>query len=183
MNTKIPNSELNRLSVDEFKSSDKTPIYIVLDNIRSAQNVGSFFRTMDAFRCTELILCGITAKPPHREINKTALGASESVNWNYFESTIEAIEELKANGISTWAVEQTEKAIQLNAFTISDEKPIALVFGNEVKGVSQKVIDICDGSLEVPQFGSKHSLNISVCAGIVIWDIFAKNYLVRMAES
>jgi len=183
MNTKIPNSDLNRLSIDEFKSSDKTPIYVVLDNIRSAQNVGSLFRTMDAFRCMELILCGISAKPPHREINKTALGASESVNWKYIESTVEAIKALKEQGVSVWAVEQTDKAIALDAFKVPNKAPVALVFGNEVKGVSQKAIEICDGSIEVPQFGSKHSLNISVCAGIVIWDIFAKNFLSRMAES
>lgn len=182
MNTKIPNSDLNRLSVDEFKWSDKSPIYIVLDNIRSAQNVGSLFRTLDAFRCTELILCGITAKPPHREINKTALGASETVNWKYFENTTDAIEELKNQGISAWAVEQTENAVQLDAFSVPEKEAVALVFGNEVKGVSQKVVDICEGSIEVPQFGSKHSLNISVCAGIVIWDIFSKNFLVRMAK-
>lgn len=183
MNTKIPNSELHRLSVREFKSSEKTPIYIILDNIRSAQNVGSVFRTMDAFRCKELIICGISATPPHREINKTALGASESVDWRYEEDTVNAVSKLQNKGVEVLAVEQTDKSHTLNDFTPDQNRSIALVFGNEIKGVSQKVIDHCDGSLEIPQFGSKHSLNISVCAGIVIWDFFAKNFLNRMAES
>jgi len=183
MNTKIPNSDLNRLSLDEFKRADKTPIYIVLDNIRSAQNVGSVFRTMDAFRCKQLVLCGISARPPHREINKTALGASETVNWRYAENTLDAVSQLQGMGVSVWAVEQTEGSVLLSDFSVEINKPIALVFGNEVKGVAQDVIDQCDGSLEIPQFGSKHSLNISVCAGIVIWDIFDKKYRSRMAES
>jgi len=183
MNTKIPNSDLNRLSTDEFKKADKTPIYVVLDNVRSAQNVGSLFRTMDAFRCAELILCGISARPPHREINKTALGASESVIWSYEEKTVNAVHRLQNQGVKVWAVEQTEKALQLSDLVVDDETPIAIVFGNEVKGVSQEVIDICQGSLVVPQFGSKHSLNISVCAGIVIWDLFSRNYLRKIAES
>ena len=183
MNTKIPNSELKRLSLDEFKEADKTPIFIVLDNIRSAQNVGSVFRTMDAFRCEELILCGISARPPHREINKTALGASESVNWRYHDNTLDAVSELQEMGVSVWAVEQTEQSVLLNEFSLKTNNAIALVFGNEVKGVAQDVVDQCNGSLEIPQFGSKHSLNISVCAGIVIWDIFDKKYRSRMAES
>jgi len=183
MNTKIPNSDLNRLNLDEFKKAEKTPIYIVLDNIRSAQNVGSIFRTMDAFRCEELVLCGISATPPHREINKTALGASESIDWRYEESTLNAVSDLQGKGIEVWAVEQTNKSQMLNSFLSKSNGPIAFVFGNEVKGVSQEVVNRCDGSLEIPQFGSKHSLNISVCAGIVIWDFFAKHYLDRMAES
>lgn len=163
--------------------AEKVPIYVVLDNIRSAQNVGSLFRTMDAFRCEELILCGISAKPPHREINKTALGSSETVKWEYFEKSLDAVRYLQENGILVFAVEQTEKAVSLDDFELENKSRIALVFGNEVKGVDQEVVDQCDGSIEIPQFGSKHSLNISVCAGIVIWDIFAKNYLSEIAES
>ncbi len=171
---KLKNEELDRLDVDTFKKTDKTPIIIVLDNIRSLNNIGSVFRTADAFLIEKIYLCGITAIPPHKDIRKTALGATESVNWEYRQSTVELIEELKEKGYSTWAVEQVEKATILNSFTVSKEKEYVLVFGNEVKGVSQEVVDICDGVLEIPQYGTKHSLNISVSAGIVIWDIWAK---------
>lgn len=183
MNTKIQNNELKRLNIEAYRKSEKAPIYVVLDNVRSAQNVGSIFRTMDAFRCAELNICGISAKPPHREINKTALGASESVKWKYFDNTKSAVLELKARNIALFAVEQTTSSSTLENLVFKNKNGIALVFGNEVEGVSQKIIDLCDGSIEVPQFGSKHSLNISVCAGIVIWDIFSKNYLENLAKS
>jgi len=171
---KLKNEELDRLDVDTFKKADKTPIIIVLDNIRSLNNIGSVFRTADAFLIRKIYLCGITAIPPHKDIRKTALGATESMDWEYRQNTVELIEELKEEGCSTWAVEQVEKASMLNSFTVSKDKEYVFVFGNEVKGVSQEVVDICDGVLEIPQFGTKHSLNISVSAGIVIWDIWAK---------
>ena len=169
MNIKIKNEDLDRLSPDDFKTSGKAPIYIVLDNVRSAQNVGSVFRTMDAFRCAKLYICGISAVPPHREINKTALGSTQSVEWVYFEKTIDALEDLKANGVDIFAVEQTQNAIMLNDFKVDHLRITAFIFGNEVNGVEQEIVDKADGSIEIPQYGSKHSLNISVCAGIVIW--------------
>ena len=169
MNIKIKNEDLDRLSPDDFKTSGKAPIYIVLDNVRSAQNVGSVFRTMDAFRCAKLYICGISAVPPHREINKTALGSTQSVEWVYFEKTIDALEDLKANGVDIFAVEQTQNAIMLNDFKVDHHRKTAFIFGNEVNGVEQEIVDKADGSIEIPQYGSKHSLNISVCAGIVIW--------------
>ena len=169
MNIKIKNEDLDRLSQDDFKTSGKAPIYIVLDNVRSAQNVGSVFRTMDAFRCAKLYLCGISAVPPHREINKTALGSTQSVEWEYYEKTMDALEDLKANGVDIFAVEQTQNAILLNDFKVDYGRKTAFIFGNEVDGVDQEIVDKSDGSIEIPQYGSKHSLNISVCAGIVIW--------------
>lgn len=169
MNTKTKNEALERLSTDDFKTAIKAPIHIVLDNIRSAQNIGSVFRTMDAFRCVKLHLCGISATPPHREINKTALGATETVDWEYYKTTMEAIERLKDQNVKIYAIEQTEKAVMLNEYQPDYSHETAFVLGNEVSGVSQDVINAAGHSIEIPQHGSKHSLNISVCAGIIIW--------------
>jgi 23S rRNA (guanosine2251-2'-O)-methyltransferase len=171
---KLQNSELERKSVDEFKQSSKTPIIIILDNVRSLHNVGSVFRTADSFLVEAVYLCGITGCPPNKEIQKTALGATDSVLWKYFKTTLEAVEELKQNNYLVYAIEQTEKAIMLNEFITEKNKKIAVVFGNEVKGVEQEVVDACIGVIEIPQLGTKHSLNISVSAGIVVWDLFQK---------
>ena len=173
MNRKLKNEELNRINIEEFKAIDKTPIIIVLDNIRSLNNIGSVFRTADAFLIEAVYLCGITAQPPHREIQKTALGATESVNWKYYPTTIEAIQELKTNGYKIASIEQAKNSTMLNEFNPNKEK-IAVVFGNEVKGVEQDVINESDVVIEIPQHGTKHSLNISVSCGIVIWDLFNK---------
>jgi len=171
---KLKNKELNRLSVDEYKNTDKTPIIVVLDNIRSCNNIGSVFRTSDALLIEKIYLCGITATPPNNEIRKTALDAEKSVDWEYFENTEDVVEKLQKEGCKVYAIEQVENSISLPDYKpASDEKP-ALVFGNEVKGVKQTVVDLCDGSIEIPQFGTKHSFNISVSAGIVLWDIFQK---------
>jgi tRNA G18 (ribose-2'-O)-methylase SpoU len=171
---KLRNKELNRLSIEEFKETEKTPIIAVLDNIRSLNNVGSVFRTSDALCLEKIYLCGITPTPPHNDIHKTALGAEDSMEWMYFESTTDAIEVLKKNGYRVYCVEQVEDSISLTDFEPPVDRPIALVFGNEVKGVQQKVIDISDGCIEIPQFGTKHSLNISVSAGIVLWEATKK---------
>lgn len=171
---KLLNEELDRKSVEEFKLSSKTPIVIVLDNVRSLNNVGSAFRTADAFLVEAVYLCGITGQPPNKEIQKTALGATESVAWKYFENTLDAVAELKANNYVVYAIEQTETAIMLNNFIPSKKQHIAIVFGNEVKGVEQDVIDASEGVIEIPQIGTKHSLNISVSVGIVLWDLFLK---------
>lgn len=173
MNRKLKNEELNRINVEEFKAVDKTPIIIVLDNIRSLNNIGSVFRTSDAFLIEAVYLCGITAQPPHREIQKTALGATESVKWKYFDTTNEAIQELKTSSYQIASIEQAENSTMLNEFNPSSEK-MAVVFGNEVKGVEQEVIDQSDVVIEIPQHGTKHSLNISVSCGVVIWDLFNK---------
>lgn len=169
---KLKNSELNRLSVDDFKKTDKTPMTVVLDNVRSLNNIGSVFRTSDAFLIEEIMLCGITAQPPHRDITKTALGATDSVRWRYFETTLEALEELKDHQIVS--VEQAENSVMLNDFQPAKDQKIALVFGNEVKGVQQEVVDQSDVVLEIPQLGTKHSFNISVSVGICLWDVFNK---------
>ena len=161
-------SELNRLSTEEFKEAEKNSIIVVLDNVRSVLNVGSVFRTSDAFRVQEVHLCGVTATPPGKEMNKTALGATESVDWQYFEQTTDSLAKLKSEGFIILALEQTEGSIPLQEFEFSNKK-VALVFGNEVKGVSAEALTFCDASLEIPQFGTKHSLNISVSAGIAIW--------------
>jgi len=174
---KLRNDELNRLTVDEFKKADKTPIIVVLDNIRSFNNVGSAFRTADAFRIEAVYLCGITAKPPHREIHKTALGATESVDWDYFSKTEDAVTKLKSKGYNIISVEQVDNSIKLNNFTPQSNKKYALVFGNEVKGVTPSIINISDHCIEIPQFGTKHSLNITVSLGIVIWDFYSKKKL------
>jgi len=171
---KLKNSELNRLSIEDFKSVKKTPIVIVLDNIRSLNNIGSVFRTSDAFLIEKIYLCGITATPPHKDIHKTALGSTDTVAWEYVENTMDLIKKLKYQNIKICAIEQAEQAIMLDAFSPVKDTTYALVFGNEVKGVSQQVVSASDMVLEIPQFGTKHSLNISVSAGIVIWDVFSK---------
>lgn len=171
---KLKNSELNRLSIEEFKKSGKTPLVVVLDNIRSLNNIGSVFRTSDAFLIEKIILCGITAKPPHKDIHKTALGATESVNWEYTESTIDAVNKLKDEGYIIVSIEQTENATMLQNFEIEKKKKYAVIFGNEVKGVQQEIIDLSNYSIEIPQYGTKHSFNISVSAGIVLWEFFRK---------
>ncbi len=170
---KLENSELRRKSVSEFKSTDKTPLIMVLDNIRSANNVGSVFRSSDAFLVEHIYLCGITAVPPNKEILKTALGSTETVSWHYFKDTKDAVQNLKAEGYSVYCIEQVDKSIFLDHF-IPENKMYAFVFGNEVRGVSQHIVDICDGAIEIPQFGTKHSFNIAVSAGIVLWDFYMK---------
>jgi len=171
---KLKLSELNRITVEEFKHSPKTPIIIILDNVRSLQNIGSIFRTADAFRLDSIFLCGITGTPPNKEIHKTALGATESVAWKYFEKTADAVLFLKNNNYSIYAVEQVEGSISLNEFMIPNSGNIALIFGNEVNGVEEDLLKLADGCIEIPQFGIKHSLNIAVSAGIVIWELFQK---------
>ena len=171
---KLKLQELNRISPAEFKSSVKTPLIIVLDNIRSFNNVGAVFRTADAFRLEKIFLCGITPQPPHRDIHKTALGATETVDWAYALDALELVRDLKASGIKVYAIEQATNAVMLNNFQPVKEQKYALVFGNEVDGVQQDVIDSCNGVIEIPQIGSKHSLNISVCNGVVVWDIYSK---------
>lgn len=162
-------SELNRLSIEEFKKRDKLPAVVILDNIRSALNVGSVFRSADAFAVEELALCGITAQPPHRDILKTAIGASHSVKWQYFEANTAAVEHYRAKGYQIAAIEQTTGGQQLQEFKF--EKPLALILGNEVKGVSPELLALSDTSIEVPQWGTKHSLNVSVCAGVLLWEL------------
>lgn len=174
MSRKLENSELERLDVTGFKEAEKTPIIIILDNIRSLHNIGSVFRTADAFLVQKIYLCGITATPPHKDIRKTALGATESVDWEYRKDTLELVEELKSEGVEIVSVEQAENAVMLNDYQVDSEKTVALVFGNEVKGVSQEVVSASATILEIPQFGTKHSLNISVSAGVVVWDIWCK---------
>lgn len=171
---KLKNSELDRKSIEEFKQSEKTPIIIVLDNVRSLNNIGSVFRTSDALLIEAVYLCGITATPPHRELHKTALGAEDSVNWEYFKNTEDAVSKLKENGFKVFSVEQAENSISLENFNADQSKKYALIFGNEVKGVQQKIVDSSDGCIEIPQFGTKHSFNISVSCGIVLWDLFSK---------
>ena len=170
---KLKNKDLQRINIQEFKSAEKTPITIVLDNVRSALNVGSVFRTSDAFLIENIILCGITATPPNKEIRKAALGASDSVNWEFEKNTVDAVLKLKNEGYHIMGIEQADKSSKLNDFTLAN-KPIAIVMGNEVKGVSQEVIDMCNEVMEIPQFGTKHSLNISVTTGIVIWELWRK---------
>lgn len=169
---KLENSELDRKSVDAFKNADKTPLIIILDDIRSLHNIGSVFRTADAFLIEKIYLCGITATPPHKEIQKTALGATETVAWEHSQSVTEVISKLKSEGTTVLAVEQVENAHLLDEFKVVINQKYALVFGNEVYGVSQEAVELCDGCIEIPQLGTKHSLNIAVSAGIVIWDLF-----------
>ena len=170
---KLKNSELNRIDVKSFKSIKKTPLIVVLDNIRSLNNIGSIFRTCDAFLVSKIYLCGITAKPPNRKINKTALGSTDSVEWEYFKSTIKLIEKLKSEGVKIWSIEQVERAQKLNYIEKIDSKlKHAIVFGNEIRGVDQKIIDISENTIEIDQYGTKHSLNVSVAAGIVIWKFY-----------
>ena len=171
---KLRNHELNRKSLAEFKQSAKLPFVVVLDDVRSLNNIGSVFRTSDAFLIESVYLCGITACPPNKEIHKTALGATESVNWQYFENTIDAVNQLKQKGYSIIAIEQAEGSVSLGEFTIEKDKRYAFIFGHEVKGVKQEIVNCSDLCIEIPQFGTKHSLNISVSAGVVIWDVFVK---------
>ena len=169
---KLENSELERKSIDDFKKSEKTPLILVLDDIRSLHNIGSVFRTADAFLIEKIILCGITATPPNKEIHKTALGATETVTWEHHESVLEVITNLKKEKIVTLAIEQVESAVFLQDFKVNRNQKYALIFGNEVYGVAQEAVALCDGCIEIPQLGTKHSLNISVSAGIVVWDLF-----------
>ncbi|MDO5663692.1 MAG: RNA methyltransferase [Bacteroidia bacterium] len=169
---KLNVEELNRISIEEFQEAKKIPLVVVFDNVRSQNNIGSVFRTSDAFRVQEIILCGITATPPNVEIHKTALGAEDSMKWRYFEETLSAIKELKAEGYTIFSIEQTENSISLETFQFDKNKKYVIVLGHEVHGVQQTVIDHSDGCIEIPQYGTKHSLNVSVTAGIVIWDFF-----------
>ena len=168
---KLKNKDLQRINIEEFKIAKKTPITIILDNVRSALNVGSVFRTSDAFLIENIILCGITATPPNKEIRKAALGSTDSVNWKYIKNTTEAVQQLSKEGYHVVAIEQARKSTLLNKFELP-KKPIAIILGNEANGVSQEVIDICDEVLEIQQFGTKHSLNVSVTTGIVVWKIW-----------
>ncbi len=169
---KLKNSELARKTINEFKKSKKIPVTIILDNIRSMNNIGSVFRTSDAFLIEKIFLCGITAKPPHNDIRKTALGATESVNWEYYNNTKDAIVHLKSKNYTIVAIEQVENSVMLQNFDIKKTEKYALIFGNEVKGVQQNIVNLCDYCIEIPQEGTKHSLNISVSAGVVLWDFY-----------
>lgn len=171
---KLENSELERKSIADFKKSKKTPLILVLDDIRSLHNIGSVFRTADAFLIEKIILCGITATPPNKEIHKTALGATETVTWEHHENVLAVIADLKKENITTLAIEQVESSIFLQDFKVDKNQKYALIFGNEVYGVAQEAVALCDGCIEIPQLGTKHSLNISVSAGIVVWDLFSK---------
>ena len=171
---KLKNSELDRLSVEEFKTAQKTQLIVILDNIRSLNNIGSVFCTADAFRIQHVYLCGITAKPPHKDIQKTALGSTDSVSWSYAEQTIDVVKNLQSEGVEVIAIEQADKSTFLQDFEAKNDSTYAVVFGHEVKGVSQEVVSQCDTVIEIPQFGTKHSLNISVSCGVVIWDLFTK---------
>ncbi len=165
------NEELNRLSVEAFKEAEKIPLIVILDNVRSQHNIGSVFRTSDAFLVKHLYLCGITACPPQKEIHKTALGATETVDWSYVEQTAALISQLKADGFKIYAIEQAFNSVDLEAFSVTDNEKVAVIFGNEVDGVSDEVMQLVDGAIEISQYGTKHSLNISVCAGIVIYHL------------
>jgi tRNA G18 (ribose-2'-O)-methylase SpoU len=171
---KLKTEELHRLTIEEFKHAEKFPIVIVLDNVRSLNNIGSIFRTADAFMIERIMLCGITAQPPHKDIHKTALGATESVSWEYYSSTKEVVSLLKKQGYIIYAIEQAEKSMFLDETNFESQVHTALIFGNEVRGVQQEIVDMADGCIEINQYGTKHSLNIAVCAGIVIWEIFKK---------
>ena len=170
---KLKNKDLQRINIEEFKIAKKTPITIILDNVRSALNVGSIFRTSDAFLIETIILCGITATPPNKEIRKAALGSTDSVNWKYIKNTTDAVKQLIKDGYYIVGIEQADKSTSLNEFELP-KKPIAIILGNEVNGVEQQVIDLCNEVIEIPQFGTKHSLNIAVTTGIVIWDLWKK---------
>ena len=171
---KLKNSELDRISAEEYKSSEKTPLIIILDNIRSLNNIGSVFRTADAFLIKKIYLCGITARPPHKDIHKTALGATDSVEWEYVENIDDLINGLKQQNLAVLSSEQSEDSTPLHDFKVENKTTYAVVFGNEVKGVSQEVVSNSDAVIEIPQWGTKHSLNISVSTGVVIWDLFCK---------
>ena len=171
---KLQNEELNRISTEAFKEAPKIPVVILLDNVRSQNNVGSVFRTSDAFRIEKIFLCGITSTPENREVHKTALGAEDAVEWEYVKDTVEAVDRLKKEGYRIFAIEQAENTTPLENFSLSPDQKYALIFGNEVKGVQQEVIDLSDGCIEIPQFGTKHSLNISVTVGILVWEFARK---------
>lgn len=171
---KIKNSELNRLSVEGFKAAKKSPLIVILDNVRSLNNVGSIFRSADAFRIQHIYLCGITATPPHKDIQKTALGSTEAVDWSYAKDTLAVVEKLQSVNVKVMAIEQAKNATVLQDFYPNNQSIYALVFGHEVKGVNQAVVNQCDGVIEIPQFGTKHSLNIAVSSGVVMWDLFSK---------
>ncbi|WP_372745041.1 RNA methyltransferase [Lutibacter sp.] len=171
---KLKNSELGRLNVEEFKQTAKIPLIVILDNIRSLNNIGSVFRTSDAFIIEKIYLCGITAKPPHKDIHKTALGATDSVDWEYVADTLDLVERLKGEKVKILAIEQAEDSTMLQDFEVEPNQKYAVVFGNEVKGVQQKVVSASDYCVEIPQLGTKHSLNISVSVGVVLWDLFKK---------
>ena len=171
---KLANSELNRKNADEFKDAGKTPLIIILDDVRSLHNIGSVFRTADAFLVKKIYLCGITATPPNKEIHKTALGATDTVAWEYQKDVLEVIATLKEQGVAVLAIEQVESAVMLQDFEPEAGVTYALIFGNEVKGVAQEAVSLSHGAVEIPQLGTKHSLNISVSAGIVVWDVFRK---------
>lgn len=171
---KLKNSELGRLNVEEFKRTPKIPLIVVLDNIRSLNNIGSVFRTSDAFLVESVFLCGITARPPHKEIHKTALGATESVQWEYAEDTVKLVKKFQRENIIVVSIEQVEKSVKLQDFRIDPNQKYAVIFGNEVKGVQQEVLSLSDYCIEIPQFGTKHSLNVSVSAGVVLWELFKK---------
>lgn len=173
-NRKLKNSELKRINKTEFKSSKKTPLIVILDNIRSLNNIGSVFRTSDAFLIEKIYLCGITAKPPHKDIHKTALGATDSVEWEYIDDTLALVHLLKSEGKVVVSIEQAEESVSLEEFRTKPNTSYAIIFGNEVKGVSQEVVSASDYIVEIPQYGTKHSLNISVSCGLVIWDLFLK---------
>lgn len=174
MSKKIPNANLDRLNTEEFKEAKKTPIIVILDNIRSLNNIGSVFRTSDAFLIEKIYLCGITATPPHRDIRKTALGATETVAWEYVADIVTLVKQLQSQNVEVYAIEQVENAIMLDKFIPNNKVKTAVVFGNEIDGVQQEVVNVCNGSIEIPQLGTKHSLNISVSAGVVLWDLFIK---------
>ena len=169
---KLKITELNRLTIDQYRNCVKTPLVVVLDNVRSMYNIGSVFRTADSFRLESIYLCGLTAVPPHPEIHKTALGAEETVEWHYYKDTLEAIRWLKQNEYMLYAVEQAEGSISLNDVSLDSTKRYALILGHEVKGIQQSVLDECDCCVEIPQYGTKHSLNVAVAGGIVLWDFF-----------
>ncbi len=171
---KLSNDELNRINIGEFKATKKSPFVVVLDNIRSLNNIGSVFRSSDAFLVESIYLCGITAQPPHKDIHKTALGATDSVDWKYFENTLDAINDLKQNGYKIISIEQADNSIFLQDFELKKNQKYALIMGHEVKGVDQEVINASDYVIEIPQFGTKHSFNISVTTGIVLWELFRK---------
>jgi len=171
---KLKNSELGRLTNTEFKATKKTPLIVMLDNVRSLNNIGSVFRTSDAFLIEKIYLCGITAKPPHKDIHKTALGSTESVDWEHVDDTLELVVKLKEEGVIIAAIEQADNAIMLQDFIPTKDQKLAVIFGNEVKGVQQDVVSASDHCIEIPQYGTKHSLNISVSCGVVLWDLFSK---------
>lgn len=178
---KLRTIEMQRLSIDEFHEAKKLPLTVVLDDVRSLYNVGSVFRSSDAFRVEAVYLCGITATPPHPEIHKTALGGEDSVAWRYFNTATEAVQSLHDDGVTVYSIEQVEGSTKLQNLQLDTDKRYAVVFGNEVKGVHQEVVDMSDGCLEIPQFGTKHSLNVSVTAGMVIWEV-AKQFIDKFSE-